>query len=64
MIVIVEGTNTYTVDMSYAELQSAIEYAKKERERHRMKSKRSYYARKAKKEETPSEPPASPASSE
>jgi len=56
-IVIVEGTNTYTMEMTYQELVEALNYAKKERERHRVKSLRQYYKKKALKEETETTPP-------
>lgn len=51
-IVIVEGINTYTLDMTYEELMNAVNYSTKERERHRVKALRIYYAKKAKKEES------------
>lgn len=62
MIVIVQGTDTYTMDMTYDELIDAVNYSKKERERHRVKALRSYYAKKAKKAETDSTPPVTDAS--
>lgn len=60
-IVIVEGVNTFTLDMTYEELINAVEYSKKERERHREKAKRAYHARKAKKADVLIDPPTSPA---
>jgi hypothetical protein len=57
-VVIVEGINTYTMDISYSELESAIAYYKKERERHRVKSARNYLRRKANKSSESPIPPA------
>jgi hypothetical protein len=48
-IVIVEALNTYTMEITYAELVDAVNYAKKERERHRIKSARTYLRKKEKK---------------
>jgi len=53
-IVIVEGTDTHVMEMSYKELMALVSFAQKERERHRAKAVRAYQRRKQKAlDETP-----------
>lgn len=58
MLSVIESNQVFFIDSTYKEVLEALEYCRKERERHRAKARRSYWSKKQSTKSSESNPPA------